>query len=161
MKKLSSRWSLLPEISFRRQRINLAVEDYHIADGSYTARYRLVLHYLSLPVMARATFGKVYLEAGPYGAFQLAAHETGSESRGTIAGAYEVTFDRPATDRYRRFDVGLGAGAGVQLTPSLGIGLRATTGLLSLTRQEQTYAYSGSLKNRVLEAALSYSLGKK
>ncbi|HEX8659066.1 MAG TPA: porin family protein [Hymenobacter sp.] len=158
-KKIANRWSLLPELSYRLQGLDLKVEDNSISDGSYAANYRLALHYLTLPVMARGTFGKFYAEAGPYGSFLLAAHEKGLEYRGTIAGTYEVSFDRPATDRYQRFDVGLGAGVGVQLPAGVALGLRATTGLLSLTNENQLYVYRGTLKNQVLEVSLSYSFG--
>ena len=160
-KKLSDRWAVLSELSYRRQSLNLALEDNFVSDGSYRARYLLRLHYLSLPVMMRATFGRFYVEAGPYGALQLAAQEKGIEYRSTLSGGYEVAIDRPATDRYNRFDVGLGAGAGLKLPGDrLAFGLRASTGLLSLTRPLQVYSYSGRLKNQVLEAALSYSLSK-
>lgn len=158
-KKLARRWSLRPELSYRRQGLDLTVEDNSVSDGNYAANYRLALHYLALPTMVRGTFGKFYLEAGPYGSFLLAAHEKGLEYRGTIAGTYEVAFDRPATDRYQRFDVGLGAGAGVQLPARVALGLRATTGWLSLTGENQLHAYRGTLKNQVLEVSLSYSLG--
>jgi hypothetical protein len=49
------------------------VEDNSVSDGNYAANYRLALHYLTLPAMVRGTFGKFYLEAGPYGSFLLAA----------------------------------------------------------------------------------------
>ena len=159
-KKLARRWSLRPELSYRRQGLDLTVEDNSVSDGNYAANYHhLALHYLALPTMVRGTFGKFYLEAGPYGSFLLAAHEKGLEYRGTIAGTYEAVFDRPATDRYQRFDVGLGAGAGVQLPARVALGLRATTGWLSLTGENQLHAYRGTLKNQVLEVSLSYSLG--
>jgi hypothetical protein len=96
---------------------------------------------------------------GRTAAFCWRPYEKGLEYQGTIAGTYEAVFDRPATDRYQRFDVGLGAGAGVQLPARVALGLRATTGWLSLTGENQLHAYRGTLKNQVLEVSLSYSLG--
>jgi hypothetical protein len=146
-------------VQFSRQRVNLDVEDFSVADGGYAANYRLRLSYLNVPVLLRATFGKFYLEAGPQLGIQLAAHETGDESIGTIAGTFESSFDRAATDHYRRVDLGLSVGAGVKLPAGLGLGVRAYTGLLSLTPEfPQRPSYYGSLKNQVVQASVSYQL---
>ncbi|HEX8348516.1 MAG TPA: porin family protein, partial [Hymenobacter sp.] len=158
-KKLTDRLSLVPEVQFSRQRVNLEVEDSGIADAGYYANYRLRLSYLNVPVLLRATFGKFYLEAGPQFGIQLAAHETGDESIGTIAGSYESSFDRAATDHYRRVDLGLSVGAGVKLPAGFGFGVRAHTGLLSLTPAfPQRPGYYGNLKNQVVQASMSYQL---
>ncbi len=158
-KPLSQHLSLLPELQFNRQNLNLKVEDYRISDGSYSASYRLSLSYLNLPILVRAVLGKFYLEAGPQAGLQVAAHEKGSESLGSIAGSRQYEFDRAATDRYRRFDVGLCVGTGVRLTARAGLGVRAYTGLLSISHGElAAYNYGGRLINQSVQASLSYVL---
>ena len=157
--KLGARFSVVPELQFSRQRTQLRLQDYSIADGGYTTDYRLSQSYLHLPVLLRARFGSLYLEAGPQASLQLASHETGTEEIGTIAGSYTRTFDRAATDRYRRFDVGVCAGLGVQLPSGFGIGLRGTAGLLSLNPKElSTPGYTIDLRSQTVQASISYQL---
>jgi hypothetical protein len=157
--KLDARFSVLPELQFSRQRTDLQIDDNSIADGSYQATCLLQISYVHLPVLLRARFGRFYAEAGPQGSLQLAARETGDEEIGTIIGSYRQSFDRLATDHYRRFDVGLCAGLGVQLPAGLALGLRASTGLLSLTpEQPMRRGYDGRQRSQVVQAALSYQL---
>lgn len=154
------RWSIVPEIHYSHQRQRLEAEDYSIADGGYYGRYRLRLGYLNVPVLGRATFGnrhKVYVEAGPQLGILQGAFEEGTEAIGTIVGSYEVEVNRPATDRYRRLDVSLCAGIGLKLPAGLGVGLRASTGLRSLTQPYSNFHnYGGRLRSQVVQAALSY-----
>ncbi|OGX82032.1 hypothetical protein BEN47_05290 [Hymenobacter lapidarius] len=156
-RRLTKRLALYSELQFSRQQVQLAVEDNSISDGYYDSRYRLGLSYLHLPVLLRANFGPTYVEAGPQASFLLAAHERGTESLSTLGGAYQVSFDRPATDRYRRFDAGLCVGAGVRLPAGFGLGLRASAGLVSLTHFSQPIgSFRGELKNRAVLVSLSY-----
>lgn len=161
-KQVTSRLSILPEVQYSRQNMELAVEDYSISDGSYAANYELRLHYLHVPILGRIAFHNFYLEAGPQGSFQLAAHEKGTETIGSIAGSYDRSFDRPATDRYRRFDVGLCAGAGIKLPAGFGLGIRASAGFISLTHFWRVdNQYKGNLRNQAVQASLSYQLQPK
>jgi hypothetical protein len=156
-KQLTPRLSLLSEVQYSRQRMNLHVEDYSISDGGYASDYALQLHYLNVPILARIYLGKFYVEAGPQGSFQLAAHEKGSETIGTIAGSFDRGFNRPATDSYRRFDMGLCVGAGVKLPAGFALGMRAAAGFISLTEFGKTASnFRGDLKNQVVHASLSY-----
>lgn len=157
--KMGAHFSVVPELQFSRQRTQLRLRDYTIADGSYAADYRLSQSYLHLPVLLRARLGSFYVEAGPQVSLQLASREVGTEEIGTIIGSYNLDFDRAATDRYRRFDVGLCAGLGVQLPSGFGIGLRGTTGLLPLNSKESSApGYSIDLRNQSVQASISYQL---
>ena len=155
-KKIAGRWSGLLGLNYSRQSMNLSVEEYGVADGGYAGSYRLDLAYLTLPVLARAAFGRFYLEAGPQFGVLQTAHEKGTETFGTFGGPWPQDFDRRATDHYRRLDVGLAAGLGAKLPAGFGLGLRAYTSLLSLTRVPQSVNYAGSLRNQVVQASLSY-----
>ena len=160
-KRLTNRWSGLLGLSYSRQSTNLSVEEYGIADGGYSGSYRLDLSYLHLPLLARLSFGRVYLEAGPQLSVLQTAHEKGSETFGTIVGPRQQDFDRWVTDRYRRVDVGLCAGLGAKLPAGFSLGLRTCTGLLSLTQIAQSVTYAGTLRNQVVQASLSYQLAPK
>jgi hypothetical protein len=161
-KPLTKRVSLLPEVQYSRHNMDLQLEDYTLSDGGYASNYELQLHYLNMPILARIYLGKFYVEAGPQGSFQLAAHEKGSETIGTIAGSYDRGFDRPATDSYRRFDVGVCGGVGVKLPAGLALGLRTSVGFISLTDFGKTASnYKGNLKNQMVQASLSYQFKPK
>lgn len=159
-KRVSPRWSGLVGLNYSHQATDLSVEEYGIADGGYAGSYRLDLSYLNLPLLARATWSHFYLEAGPQLGVLQSAHEKGAEVFGTIVGPIQRDFDRPATDHYRRADLGLCAGLGVQLPAGFGLGLRAYSGLLSLTHVPQP-TYAGTLRNQVMQASLSYQFKAK
>jgi hypothetical protein len=155
--RLTKRLGLYSGLQFSRQRVQLDVEDGSISHDYYASQYRLSMSYLHLPVLLRANFGPAYVEAGPQGCFLLAAHEKGTERISTFKGWYDVSFHRPATDRYRRFDGGLCVGAGLQLPAGFGLGLRAGAGLVSLTHFFQPLgSFRGDLKIRTVQASLSY-----
>lgn len=157
--KLGPRFSVVPGLQFSRQHTQLRLRDNTIADGSYAADYHLSQSYLHLPVLLRARLGSFYVEAGPQASLQLASREVGTEFYGTLAGSFYADIDRAATDRYRRFDVGVCAGLGVQLPSGFGIGLRGTAGLLPLQRQDpRTPGYSGDLRSQSVQASISYQL---
>ncbi|WBA40809.1 porin family protein [Hymenobacter canadensis] len=156
--KLGTRFSVVPELQFSRQRTQLSLQESVFADPSYAADYRLSQSYLHLPVLLRARFGSFYVEAGPQASLQLASREVGTEFYGTT-GPYYKDIDRTATARYRRFDVGVCAGLGVQLPSGFGIGLRGTAGLLSLNSKESALSsYSGDLRSQTVQASISYQL---
>jgi hypothetical protein len=160
--KLSEHLTLVPELQFSRQSTNLDIEDYSVADGGYVAMYKLQTSYLHLPVLLRAHVGRFFVEAGPQASLPLAANEKGTETIGTFVGSYSQVFDRPATDQYRRFDVGVVAGLGVQLPAGLAVGVRASAGLLSLTSTQRSRpGYDGELRSQVLQASVSYQLGPR
>jgi hypothetical protein len=160
--KLSEHLAVVPELQFSRQSANLDIEDYSVADGGYAAMYKLQTSYLHLPVLLRGHVGRFFVEAGPQASLLVAAHEKGTETIGTFVGSYSQVFDRPATDQYRRFDVGVVAGLGVQLPAGLAVSVRASTGLLSLTSTQRSRpGYDGELRSQGLQASVSYQFGPR
>lgn len=160
--KLGPRFSVVPELQFSRQRTQLqTVQSISGVAGvdTYTTDYRLSQSYLHLPVLLRARFGCFYAEAGPQISFQMASREAGTR---TITHSYDISshtrdFNRPATDGYRRFDVGLCAGLGVQLPGGFGLGLRGTAGLLPLMPAPEAN-YAIRQRSQTVQAAVSYQL---
>lgn len=64
---LSKRLSLVPEVQFSRERVRLTTRDNNFTIPEYFGRTdsRLSMSYLVVPVLLRASFGPVYVEAGP------------------------------------------------------------------------------------------------
>jgi hypothetical protein len=162
-KKLTERWSVVPEVQFSNQRMNMHVAESGVADGGYDADYRLRLRYLNVPIVARATVGWFYLEAGPQVGFLINAKEKGTNNYGSFLGSYSTTYNRYATDNYHRVDLGLVAGIGVKLPAGFGLGVRGYTGLLSIAKSEDTqYSnFTGTLKNQVAQVSLTYQLASR
>ena len=70
-------------------------------EGGYSSTFRSRLAYVSVPVLLRATFGPVYVEAGVQGGRLVGSRETGSTTMGGIAGLTTYGVDREVTYRYR------------------------------------------------------------
>jgi hypothetical protein len=74
---LAHRLSLVPELSFSRENLDVNAADYRVPAAAYAGSYRLTRSYLNLPVLLRATVGLVYLEAGPQAAYLVGGREAG------------------------------------------------------------------------------------
>jgi len=164
-RKLAGRFSLISEVQFSQQQLDAEVIRFNFPVEDYHAQYQLKLSYLTVPVVLRTQLGKFYLEAGPQASFLLAAREEGKEETLSYLSSYigpdnTTYFDRSATADFRRFDIGLCAGAGVKLPAGFAIGLRYSAGFVSITQEAQANAYGGSLKNQVAQASVSYQLGE-
>jgi hypothetical protein len=161
---LGKRLSLVPEVQFSRERVQLTARDNNFVVPEYFGNTdsRLSMSYLVVPVLLRASFGPVYTEAGPQGGLLFGGREVGT---------YTTTFferplsaapiDRPLPDDLRRFDVGPCVGVGVKLPAGFGVSVRAYQGLVSLTPGEQpsrAYPYQSSLRRQTLQVALTYQL---
>jgi hypothetical protein len=158
---LRGRWSLAPELHYSYQQQQLDTRQW-MSEGSYQVHYRLSLGYVNLPMLARATFGKWYVELGPQLGVLAYAHEKGYNTEYGWAGFQRREVDRAAARRYQRADFALVAGGGRRLPGGWGLGLRASTGLLSLTQQQTSMdSYRGSLRNQVVQLALTYQLKAK
>jgi hypothetical protein len=153
---LSKRLSLVPEVQYSDERATVSRTNYATFEGGYSSTFRSRLSYVSVPILLRATFGLVYVEAGVQGGRLVGGRETGSTTAGGIAGSTTYDVDREVTNRYRRYDVGPSAGVGVKLPAGLGVSVRAYQGLISLTSDGE--ANSGHLYRQSLQASLTYQL---
>jgi len=159
-KKISARFSIIPEVQFSRQRISLDMIDYDPLAAVEQATYQIGLSYLSVPILARTQLGKFYVEIGPQSSFLLSAREKGVENEYPLFSSYRdpaggTPFDRRVTNRYQRYDFGTAAGFGVRLPAGLELGLRACAGLLSVTNGARS-TYRGELKNAAFQANVAY-----
>jgi hypothetical protein len=162
---LGGGFSLVPELDFLHQSQHLLVQNYQVIDNGFKGDYRLTRSQLSLPVLARLSRGKWYLEAGPQLTYLLDGRQTGTETYYGF-GTFSLDVDRPATDRFRRLDAGLCVGVGLQLPAGVGVSLRAYQGLRSTSIEPDTYtpysqAYSGPFYQQTLQASLTYQLSPR
>jgi hypothetical protein len=156
---LTERWSLVPEVQFSRERVQI------LSPGQRPkVDYQLRFSYLNLPVVARLTLGQVYVEAGPQFSWLVGGRGEGAI---TLDNLVLRQIDQATTDRYRRFDAGPCLGIGVKLPAGLGLSVRAYQGLGNMLRQDDFYSsaslpYVGlrSQHRQTLQASLTYQVAK-
>lgn len=164
---LGTRFSLVPEVQFSRERVHVTARDNNYAVPEYFGYTdtQLSMSYLAVPVLLRASFGPVYVEAGPQASLLLEGREEGTYATRLFDRPMSSTsLDRSLPDDLRRFDVGPCVGVGVKLPAGLGMSVRAYQGLVSLTpgqEQGRPYPYQGSLRRQNLQAALTYQLAAR
>jgi hypothetical protein len=152
--------SVLPELNYKYDNFELNASSY-VYNG-YGQVSQLKLSTLTLPVMERVTFGPVYAEVGPQLSLLVGGRETGRAFASPTSPTM-TEIDRPAAERYRRLDVGVCAGFGVQLPLGLGLNLRFVQGIRSLAKDTDfgnTYGYDGEMRSRSVQASLTYRLKK-
>ena len=155
---LGKRLSLVPEVQYSDERLTLTRTN-DSWEGGYYSSLRTRLAYLNVPVLLRATFGPVYVEAGAQASALLGGRETGTFQTGGIVFTPPISVDREVASRYRRWDVGPSVGVGVKLPVGLGLSVRAYQGLASLAHDSE--ANTGHLYRQTLQASLTYQLGAR
>lgn len=122
------------------------------------------LHYLTLPVLAKLTFGPVFVEAGPQFSYLVSSSDDGRlQIDPTSSGPGEyLDFKRRNSDDYKKGELGVALGAGVKLPLGFAIGGRFTTSLSDIgDYRSLTNVNSSDLKNRVFQVYASFQLGSK
>lgn len=161
---LTKRLALVPEVQFSRERISTYTRhnNYAIMEYFGNTDTRLSMSYLNVPVLLRAAFGPVYVEAGPQASVLLGGREVGTEYISFFDTPFSSNdIDRPLPSDLRRFDVGPCLGVGLKLPAGLGVSVRAYQGLVSLVPNDDAmrpYPYQGTLHRQTLQAALTYQL---
>jgi hypothetical protein len=157
---LTTRLSLVPEVQYSHERLTLTQINFNNYPGFETGT-QLRLEYLNVPVLVRATFGRVYIEGGLQASLLLGGDEIGTRfvkgGRGSSPVPYEIK--QTVAKTYRRFDGGPCVGLGVKLLAGLGASVRAYQGLQVLNRDNSDY--EGSFRRQALQASLTYQLGAR
>lgn len=148
--------ALVPEVQYSHERTTLSEANYTIPDRDIEADSRLRLHYLNVPILLRATFGPVYVEAGPQASVLLGGRQMGTVTTASWGREATQPFDQAITDSYRRFDVGPCLGVGVQLPAGVGLSVRVYRGLKTLNYERQFL--DGEHQRQSLQASLTYQL---
>lgn len=165
--KLNTRFSVVPEVQFSHERADLHAFRSSVDDAGYRGDYQLRLNYINLPILARIKFGSAYLEAGPQVSLLVGGSEKGTDEYRGLGGVGYRAIDRSIADNYRRFDIGLCAGMGVDLPAGFGVNVRVLQGLVSSARTPDRdpavfyYNYQGRMLHQTLQASLTYQLAAR
>jgi len=150
--------SVVPEVQYSLERSRLSQFNLFTTNVNFRADTRMRLDYLNVPLLARATFGPVYVEAGPQVSFLLGGRQTGLNTvfdLGSPSGM-QYTVDQGVTKDNRRVDAGPCLGVGLKLPVGLGVSVRAYQGLVTLNKERSVF--DGEFKRQSLQASLTYQL---
>lgn len=121
------------------------------------------LHYLTLPVLLKATIGPVFVEAGPQFSYLVSSQDKGRSNLNTFSSGLPqyLDFNRTNGDDYKKSDLGVALGAGIKLPLGLAVGARFTTSLNNIGDYRNISGVNDpELKNRVFQAYVSFQLGR-
>ena len=146
--------SIQPEIQYSQHGGSLK--------GAFTD-YDTKLHYFTVPVLLKLTLGPVFVEAGPQFGVLVNATQNGEVqfSGASPGGAtYGQADNQNVTDRYKRTDFDLAAGAGLKLG-DLSLGGRFVAGLNDINDAKNlTGVNDPRLQNRVFQVYAGLQFGK-
>ena len=127
-----------------------------------TTNYTTRLNYVAVPILVKATFGPLYVEAGPQFGLLVGANEQGTVQISSASG--QAQFDnvnRSSTDNYKRGDFALCGGVGLKLGPIVRVGGRFIAGLNDINKVQSLAGVNDpSLHNRVFQFYAAVQLPK-
>lgn len=136
-------FSIQPELLYNGLGTKLTGKDETGNEDALT----LNVDYLSLPVMFQYNLvPQFYLEAGPQFSYLLSSKVK-----------YNGESSDSNTDGMNKFDIGVGLGAGFNITPQFGINARYVAGFTDIVKDNPT---DNSLKNNNFQVGLYYKFGK-
>ena len=127
-----------------------------------TTNYTTHLNYLAVPILLKATFGPLYVEAGPQFGLLVGANEQGTvQVRGSSGNVLFQNVDQSSTDNYKRGDFALCGGVGLKLGPIVRVGGRFIAGLNDINKAQYLVGVNDpSLHNRVFQFYAAFQLPK-
>lgn len=136
-------FSIQPELLYNQLGTKLTGRNEMGNDDSITEN----MDYLSLPVMLQYNLvPQFYLEAGPQFSYLLSNKVK-----------YNGDSSDSNTDGLNKFDIGIGIGAGFNITPQFGINARYVAGFTDIVKDNPT---DNSLKNNNFQVGLFYKFTK-
>ena len=142
---LGESFSIQPEVLYSQMG---AKTEYKL--GSTTASSELKLDYITVPVMFQYRFvPQFYLEAGPEFGFLVSAKSKSSLNDNSSV----VELNK---DNFNGFNLGLGIGAGYDITKNIGINARYIAGFSDVTKPEADPSTDAKNKNNVFQAGLYF-----
>ncbi len=148
---LSDKFTLQPELLYTQYGAKA-----NLYYNNYEQRYSSSVHldYIALPVMFQYNATpKFYLEAGPeFGLNVRAKNKIKNEITGQTLAEVNNYSD------IKKFNLGIGLGAGYYFTPNVGITARYVAGLTDIAKDRPSG--SSSTKNNVFQVGLAYKFGK-
>lgn len=140
---VAEKFSIQPELLFSQ--IGSKVEERFTYVGSTSgftssSEYKVNLNYLTLPVMVQYNIlPQLYVEAGPEFGYLLGGTAKGDDTtiqtkgNSTTTSVKSFSKDLPM-EIYRRFNFGVGIGAGYYFTQNFGVTARFTAGLTNIMK---------------------------
>ncbi len=125
---------------------------------NYTTR----LNYIAVPILLKATFGPLYVEAGPQFGYLVSANEQGRvQVRGSSGNVLFGNVDQASTDNYKRGDFALCAGVGLNLGHVVRVGGRFVAGLNDINNIQFLQGVNDArLQNRVFQFYAAFQMPK-
>ena len=150
---IAENFSIQPELLYNNLGSKVTLSETEIGGTTYRNEYARHLDYLTVPVMfqynATPSF---YLEAGPeFGLMISAKDKYKSTENGT---PQNVETNDLNIDRFNKFNLGVGIGAGYYFTPNVGLTARYVAGLTDIAKDRPSG--SDSVKNNVFQVGLAY-----
>lgn len=127
------------------------------------ANYTTRLNYVAVPILVKATFGPLYVEAGPQFGLLVGASEQGTVQISSASGQAQFgsNVNRSSTDNYQRGDFALCGGVGLKLGPIVRVGGRFIAGLNDINKVQYLQGVNDpSLHNRVFQLYAAFQLPK-
>lgn len=133
-----------------------------LKSATTTTNYTTRLNYIAVPILAKLTFGPVYVEAGPQFGYLVSANEQGNvQVRGSSGNVLFGNVDQASTDNYKRGDFALVAGVGLKLGPIVRVGGRFVAGLNDINNVRYLVGVNDArLQNRVFQFYAAFQLPK-
>ncbi|BAP31576.1 uncharacterized protein CHSO_2539 [Chryseobacterium sp. StRB126] len=157
---VAEKFSIQPELLFS-QLGSKVEETYSYYSSNYGFKsnfeYKANLNYLTLPVMVQYNIlPQLYVEAGPEFGYLLGGKIKGDDTRTTIKGnsttiSKESYSEDLPMDLYRRFNFGIGIGAGYYFTQNFGVTARFTAGISNIMK-ETDY----KMRNNAFQVGVAY-----
>jgi hypothetical protein len=147
--------SIQPEVLY-------SLQGSQLKGATTVTNYTTQLNYVQVPVLAKLTFGPVYVEAGPQFGYLVAANENGMvQVRNTSGNVAFAGVDQSSTGNYKRGDFALVAGVGLKLGPIVRVGGRFVAGLNDINNLQYLQGVNDPrLQNRVFQFYAAFQLPK-
>jgi hypothetical protein len=147
--------SIQPEVLY-------SLQGSQLKGATTVTNYTTQLNYVQVPLLAKLTFGPVYVEAGPQFGYLVSANENGMvqvrNSSGNVAFA---SVDQSSTSSYKRGDFALCAGVGLKLGSIVRLGGRFVAGLNDINDAQYLQGVNDpKLQNRVFQFYAAFQLPK-
>lgn len=157
---VAEKFSIQPELLFNQLGSKVEERYNHYSSNSsfkHNSEYKVNLNYLTLPVMVQYNIlPQLYVEAGPEFGYLLGGKVKGDDittmttGNSTTISKESYSEDLPM-DIYRRFNFGIGIGAGYYFTQNFGVTARFTAGISNIMK-ETDY----KMRNNAFQVGVAY-----
>ena len=161
---VAEKFSIQPELLFSQMGSKTEVKYVYPSalDGHMTTQefnYKTNLNYLVLPVMVQYNIlPQLYVEAGPEFGYLLGGKSEGDRKTENTYGSTTTVSSESFSNKipmelYKRFNFGIGIGAGYYFTPNFGVTARFTAGITDLFKNNDD---SNKVRNNALQLGVAY-----